>query len=124
MTRRVHRRSQKEIAQMTPLLRKFRDLNLGYTQGLNSLRPPAKAAELSILKDRFGRFLSDELLEFYALADGIDLSDVRIGYFLHPISKILDRERMGEPIRVSGLLDGEILVIGSDGGGGKFAVIP
>ncbi|MDT0346327.1 hypothetical protein [Streptomyces litchfieldiae] len=66
------------------------------------------------------RKLPQGLEVFYSKIDEISMPDVENGLFVHPIRVAVAGERAGYPTRVTGAINGEITVFGSDGGGGLF----
>ncbi|MBO9613705.1 MAG: hypothetical protein J7619_13475 [Dyadobacter sp.] len=65
--------------------------------------------------------LPSEMQVFYGFCDGVDMPDVHVGYFIHSLSWIEKSHLKGEPFRIASYPH-EIVVFGSDGGGGRFAL--
>lgn len=103
-------------------LEALKDLDLGYPLGENAIRFPGDEISLRKLLESSVAPAARDFIEFYRRCDGLNLPDVHVGYFLHPLRLVLDSEVRGEPVRISGVGSGEILTFGSDGGGGKFAL--
>lgn len=99
-------------AEMDALLDDFGKQEYSYPLGENQLRePPADLSEApSVLRD------------LYAECDGFSLPDIHVGYFADSLSRLASASRRGEPSWVSNRGRAEILVFGSDGGGGRFVV--
>jgi hypothetical protein len=110
------------IDQLTILIEQIRKLDLGYPLGKNALGLTAKETQIDEVRHSHKDFKTDELLCFYGLADGLALPDVHVGFFLHSLSHILAGPSRGVPKTVSGPIADQIMVFGSDGGGGLFAL--
>lgn len=89
---------------------------LGYPPGDNSVVPPSpRWAEMSSRLPMGIRVL-------YEVCNGISMPDVHVGYFVYDVARTSESPARGEPCRVAGI-QGEVLVFGSDGGGGRFAIV-
>ncbi|MEU1763308.1 hypothetical protein [Micromonospora sp. NPDC005652] len=64
-----------------------------------------------------------DLLEFYAVVERVSLPDVGNGIFVLSAEEVLEGIQGLQPSEIRGALDGRIVVFGSDGGGGLFALI-
>jgi hypothetical protein len=62
------------------------------------------------------------LQPLYEVCDGISLPDVHNGYFIDSAQRVTSASKRGEPILVESSQSIPILVFGSDGGGGRFAI--
>jgi hypothetical protein len=110
------------ISEARGLLAQLSRIDLGFPQGDNMVRPAPGAEALDLLIDQAGFDRSSSLVAFLRECDGLSLSDVHVGYFIHSVEQILQGFRSGEPRQVSGVDPLTILVFGSDGGGGRFAL--
>jgi hypothetical protein len=109
------------INELRVLLEELKEKNLGYPHGDNYVRPPGEKAVLQELLAKTGLNESSQIATFYRTCDGLSLPDVWNGYFIHPTRFTLNLER--GPLSVSGPLACQILVFGSDGGGGLFCFV-
>jgi hypothetical protein len=112
---------QEELRELARAAAQMSEVDLGYPQGKHEIRPPPPAADLERLRRTAGGRVA-QLVELYSRCDGADLPDVQNGYFLHSLKTVLAAKDNGEPTSVSGPHGGEVIVVGSDGGGGRFAV--
>ncbi|MFK0249919.1 hypothetical protein ACIQUM_34910 [Amycolatopsis azurea] len=62
------------------------------------------------------------LLDFYAQVREVSLPDVGNGIFLHPAGHVIAGLLGAMPTRLTGAVEDEIIVFGSDGGGSLFAL--
>ena len=112
---------KEELQQLGRAVAGMSRLDLGYPMAEHQIRPPSPPAEL----ERLRRAVADvppQVMEYYSLCDGAALPDVQNGYFLDSIKTVLAARDIGEPTAISGPNGGKVLVIASDGGGGRFAV--
>jgi hypothetical protein len=112
---------KEELQELGRALAGMSMVDLGYPMAEHEIRTPSPAAEL----ERLRRAVADvppQVMEYYSLCDGAALPDVQNGYFLHSIKTVLTARDIGEPNAVSGPNAGKVLVMASDGGGGRFAV--
>ena len=105
-------------ARMEDALEELRATDLGYPQGENTLRPAADPASLAELASRAGLDAGSPLLALYRACAEVSLPDVHVGYFLHAPDLVLRGLERGEPRRLTGPHAREVLVFGTDGGGG------
>lgn len=94
------------------LLRESTAQDFGYPLGVNEIHPPA--AETS--------GLPGGLCALYAVCDGLSLPDVHAGYFIDNADRVKSGASRGEPTTVSEFPQTHVVVFGSDGGGGRFAL--
>ncbi|MDX3193476.1 SMI1/KNR4 family protein [Streptomyces sp. MN03-5084-2B] len=92
----------------------------GYPPDDQLIGGPSSAEQLQAALD--AGTVPDELLEFYRHVSRVDLPDVHNGFFVHPLSQVLDNEKNGTPVRAPALTGSGIVVFGSDGGGALFAL--
>lgn len=97
-------------------------LDLGYPLSGNLLHAPAGETGLKQLSEESLVSESSPLLAMYRQLDGLSLPDVHNGYFIHSVELVLRGLDGGEPRRITGELARPILVFGTDGGGGRFAI--
>lgn len=79
---------------------------------------PGECAALEVLASVVD---SHDLLEFYSHVKEISLPDVQNGLFVDSAEVVVDGANDGQPTRVTGAVEDSIIVIGSDGGGRRFA---
>lgn len=115
----------KWIVKMNHLLTELRALDLGYPIENNIIAP----ACANIDTDSMEKFIKSKmsiagLIAFYTKCDGISLPDVNNGYFIKSLDKFLLglSEKSEEPLFVNGECEGNIAIIGSTGGGHRFAI--
>lgn len=94
------------------LLSELTTQDFGYPLGVNEIFPPE--AETS--------GLPEGLRALYAVCDGLSLPDVHAGYFVDRAARVKSNASRGEPTTVSDLPQKHVVVFGSDGGGGRFAI--
>jgi hypothetical protein len=107
---------------MRALLHRLKKVDLGYPLGANEVLPPSDSYTVhhALGIARAGGL--DELRAFYASCDGVSLPDVHVGYFIKPVTKLGNVDPSSEPLRITGEYAGEVLPLGSDGGGGLFVL--
>lgn len=103
------------------VLEQLKKKDLGYPHSPNVVLPPGD-------KDLLHQLLAEAKLNedpqigaFYELCDGISCPDIWNGYFIHT-TKLALRSLRTWPVEISGPIACKILVFGSDGGGGLFAM--
>jgi len=109
------------LSDMRLLLEKFKKKDIGYPHQSNDISPPGKEALFKKLLAKTGFDESSQVARFYKSCDGFSLPDVWNGYFIHSTKLTLKFLETG-PFEVTGPLAGKIIVLGSDGGGGLFAI--
>lgn len=109
-------------ARLARLLEELAALDLGYPAGESRLGPPAGQAELDALADAVALREAAPLCAFYRVCAEVQLPDVHNGYFILPPRLVFRGWQTGEPRRLSGPYARDILSIGGDGGGGRFAL--
>ncbi len=112
---------KKELQELGRAVAGMSMVGLGYPMAEHRVRPPSPPAELARLRQAVAN-VPPQVMEYYSLCGGAALPDVQNGYFLDPIKTVLAGIDAGEPTAVSGPNGGKVLVIASDGGGGRFAV--
>jgi hypothetical protein len=108
--------------EVSALLERLKRIDLGYPLGENVIHPAPTESIVESLIAKTGLPRSSSIPTFYRRCNGLSLPDVHVGYFVHGVELILDGLAKGEPTRV---MDHEglsrIIVVGTDGGGGRFA---
>ena len=107
---------------MAAALKALADIDLGYPQDENRINPASDEALLERLAAVAGLGPQSALMSFYRRCGGASLPDVHVGYFVHSPELVLRGLERGEPRRLTGPQARPILVFGSDGGGGRFAL--
>lgn len=93
-------------------------IDFGYPLGQNSVLPPSSKNEHDAKALHFSKYHG--LYDFHRLSGGIDAPDLGNGVFIHSATRIrLGRERE-DPLSVTGVIDGQVYAIGSNGGGAWF----
>jgi hypothetical protein len=115
---------QQWLEQMRSLIQELQTIDLGYPQGENTIYPPNE----DLLQEMIIETNLDQncpLVDLYRHCNGINLPDVHNGYFVHRLEIILRGLKNGEPTKTTGykatLTD--IVVFGTDGGGGRLALV-
>ncbi|MGB4773627.1 MAG: SMI1/KNR4 family protein [Daejeonella sp.] len=104
------------LKQLSELLNSITASKIGYQPGSNYVLPVSNKELKEVLQN-----LPVDFQLFYKLCDGIMMPDVYNGYFIDTLERLSTTDVRGEP---SQILDSsvDILVFGSDGGGGRFAI--
>jgi hypothetical protein len=68
--------------------------------------------------------INGDLLDLYSKIEKVSLPDVDRGFFIHSAEEVSDGIRDGQPTKLTGAVDEDIVVFGSDGGGALFALSP
>jgi hypothetical protein len=99
-------------------LAELADAEFSYPIGDNRLLPPKHSGEIIQLLHQL-RFDGDPaLVEFYSFCNGISLPDVHNGCFVHALETLT-----ASPVRfVTGSIGGDVVTIGSTGGGELFVL--
>lgn len=106
---------------LSKLMRHFED-GFGYPPGENRLRTAtpergrAAAEALTVIG------APAELINFYQKVDSLSMPDVENGFFVHSYVDVANGIKGEQPTRLTGSIDDEICIFGSDGGGGLFAL--
>lgn len=102
-------------------LEDLRRIDFGYPISENVVVSVSEKRDAGMLLDAEGLQLP-ELADFYGHCDGLRMPDIRNGYFLKSLSDLICGIREREPTAMAGLSVDPILVIGSTGGGQRFAI--
>lgn len=106
---------------LSKLMRNF-EHEFGYPPGENYLltaTPEYSHAATEVLSsiDAPG-----ELIGFYQVVNELSMPDVESGFFIHSYEDVVNGVEGKQPTCLAGSIDDEIIVFGSDGGGGLFAL--
>lgn len=95
-------------------------IDFGYPLGDNVVRIADRSNGLpdTFISKRGARWLTD----LYLVCDGLSLPDVRSGYFIKPLDKVVSYDLSSEPDTIVGELDISVLPFGSLGDGSLFVV--
>jgi len=107
---------------MQCLLNELATIDFGYPMGQNIVVPPLDSVSADQLVAQAGLSSQRQIVEFYGVCGGLSLPAVHNGYFLQGLSLIADERRKDQPALGTGPLGGSIVTLGSDGGGGQFAL--
>jgi hypothetical protein len=108
--------------QMQRAIDDLADVELLYPKGRHVIFPPAGPRDLEELAVHVKPAVPGELAEFYRMCDGLRLPDVHNGYSIASAASVCRYIRQGEPTRVSDRTPSGVVMFGSDGGGGRFAL--
>lgn len=107
-----------ELAAFEAALRDFEKIDLGYPKGEHIVRPQGNPSLVNDVCNEYGLPAQSSLRLFYSICDGIDLPDVENGFFVYSMAEFSSINKMPtEPNRFDGQ---DVVVVGSDGGGGRF----
>ena len=110
------------LARMNNALELLRDLDLGYPMGENIVHPPPDRTIISRLASAADLPIQSKLMSVYEICNGVSLPDIHVGYFVHPAETVIRGLERGEPTSLTGPHRRSIVVFGTDGGGGRFAL--
>jgi hypothetical protein len=111
------------LDEIESVLKAVNQRRLNYPLGKNLVIKPAPTQETwEKLLDVTKLPQESELAQFFLVCNGVVAVDVCNGYFIHSAELIISQFCNGEPIRITAPISANILVIGSDGGGSRFAV--
>ena len=103
------------------LMRGFED-TFGYPPDDNVVTRAEEGAERESIAELSSMGASSDLLEFYSEVQEVSLPDVQNGLFIESATTVVDGAEDGQPTRITGAIEDSVIVIGSDGGGGLFAL--
>jgi hypothetical protein len=95
-------------------------IDFGYPLGDNIVRETNRPNGLP--EDFTTKRGANWLASLYLACDGLSLPDVRSGYFLKPLAKVVSYDLTSEPDTVTGEEDIAVLPFGSTGDGSLFVV--
>jgi len=104
------------------LVSRLYEIDFGFPLGENKVAPPQLSRIVEEVFDHPSLRPFGVLWDYYAHCDGFSLPDVHVGYFIKPVSKLIVVDPESEPTEILGPFAGKVLVIGSTGGGGLFAI--
>lgn len=96
------------------------EIDFGYPLGDNIVRETNRPNGLP--EDFTSKRGANWLASLYLACDGLSLPDVRSGYFLKPLAKVLSYDLSSEPDTIAGEEDIAVLPFGSTGDGSLFVV--
>ncbi|HEX5222872.1 MAG TPA: SMI1/KNR4 family protein [Verrucomicrobiae bacterium] len=107
------------------LLADLRQIDIGYPLGDNVIHSPAAPRNLESLTAGMPTGVRQQLKEFYGQCSGLSWPDVGNGLFIESSDRLLTNQERDEPNEL--LVRGssktaKILVLGTDGGGGRFCI--
>jgi hypothetical protein len=109
-------------ASIAALLSDFESL-MGYPPGSNYLSAPAPPDDVTALSIALDGRMPDSLRRFYTSIGALHLPDFWNALFLNPPSQVLAGRTADEvPRRITGAYDMDVLAVGEDGSGTRFAV--
>ncbi|WP_338596897.1 hypothetical protein [Saccharopolyspora sp. SCSIO 74807] len=103
------------------LMRGFEGI-FGYPPDDNVVTRAEAGGESEAIAELSSMGASSDLLEFYSEVHEVSLPDVQNGLFIESATAVVDGAKDGQPTRVTGAVEDSVIVIGSDGGGGLFAL--
>jgi len=106
------------------LLNELAEIDFGYPLGENIIRSPKNKDIVQLSLSNVGYSNDKTLYDFYLTCDGLSWPDVNNGYFINSIEKFNGKELLQKmvPVKITGAYADSIMVFGSDGGGGLFAI--
>jgi hypothetical protein len=111
--------------EMLRLLSKFMrnfEGGYGYPPGENRLLEATSARGRGAAEALSSAGAPRELIDFYLKIDEVSMSDVDNGFFIHPYKDVIEGIGGAQPTELTGFTSDRIIVFGSDGGGGLFAI--
>jgi len=100
-----------------------RDLPFGFSLENNFVSEPSASAD--DLANFIAEYqLSPTLKDFYLSCGEINWSNVQNGYWIHPLEALKAWRQGGDVTRITGDLAGDVIVCGTTGCGGRFALRP
>jgi hypothetical protein len=106
---------------LSKLMRNFED-GFGYPPGENRLYRATLERGRSAAEALAALGAPAELINFYQEIDQLSMPDVKNGFFVHSCEDVVNGMKGEQPTRLTGYIDDKIVVFGSDGGGGLFAL--
>jgi len=111
-----------ELSRLAAEFTRHFEARFGYPVGDNGVVRVVSVGRQRLLDDLVGAGVGGDLVTFYSYVGSVSLPDLGSGFFVHAAEDVLDGVRGEQPTRVTGAVDDEITVFGSDGGGGLFAL--
>lgn len=94
----------------------------GYSPGENSLVRAAPEAGAETVEALAAAGVPRALCDFYGQVERVSLPDLDSRYFVHSAVEVLSGVNGEQPTKLDGNFSDSIVVFGSDGGGGLFAL--
>ncbi|MGP3952380.1 hypothetical protein [Streptomyces sp. 7N604] len=91
----------------------------GYPPDVNAVEPVSES-ESAVEAGAEG--IPEDLAIFYGRVSRVSLPDLESGFFVHPLDLTLRGLRGDFPTQIVGSREDSVVVFGSDGGGGLFAL--
>lgn len=113
---------RRALGQLETHIQLVRAETWGYPVDQQLIKLVLPVRDLATVLPRLGCGCVDELAAFFTLCDGIELPDVYVGYFIESLERVVTGPGRGEPVTIGGPRPRSILVFGTDGGGGRFAL--
>lgn len=99
----------------------------GFPPGDNKILPadPASGADSALVQEFGDGVVPDDMLAFFGRIERVSLPDFWNAYFLGPASWVVSIHRAESPRQIQ-LPDGpaEVVMVGSDGGGTMYGLVP
>lgn len=110
-----------DLTTLKTALKNFESVDLGYPKDEHLVLDQENQGLGNAVCDELGLTGSSTLREFYGICDGIQLPDVGNGFFIYSLAEFCSINKMiSEPNKIGGK---PIVVIGTDGGGGRFVCV-
>jgi hypothetical protein len=110
------------VARVKDLLSELSMIDFGYPIGNNALGQSGEPIEVAKSLQEAGITCTAQLRAFYEASDGLSWPGVQNGYFLRAHSAVGAVSDAYEVTKVKGHAGGEVVVLGSSGGGDLFAI--
>ncbi|MET8045434.1 hypothetical protein ABZU25_31775 [Micromonospora sp. NPDC005215] len=107
------------MCELIPRFTQGFESRFGYPPGENVLVRVASEAESEGNLPPVAVGVSEDLLCFYGQVERLSLPDLDSGFFIHQFAEVVNGE---QPKILAGDVSDSIVVFGSDGGGGLFAL--
>jgi hypothetical protein len=108
------------IQQLQAVLGMFQKIDFGYPLGDNYVRP--QTSDNSTLSSYATLPDLKWLFQLYRECNGANIPDVRCGYFIKPLERVISYDRTSEPDTLVLDQESRIVPFGSTGGGDLFAI--
>ena len=109
------------VLEARSVLEELKNLKSSYLFGTNEVLDPQK--DFALLDQLVVEYyLPNSIQDFYRECGGVWLSDVCNGYWVYSFENVFNRIQAKEITNVKGIGQGEIVIFGGNGGGGRFAL--
>ncbi|MEE1745002.1 hypothetical protein ACFYNF_27335 [Streptomyces sp. NPDC006641] len=98
------------------------EVSFGYPPGDNGVVRADSNVRRDLIDGLIEAGVGGDLISFFSRVGSVSLPDLDSGFFIHSAEDLLDGVRGEQPVRITGALEDEIAVFGSDGGGALFAL--